>query len=269
MENDLGIIAGRGVYPLELAESARKQGVGRLCAVGFVGETRRELGRLVDEIKWIRVGELGKLLEGMRGFGVSRAVMAGQIRPRNLFVARVDGPMRALLARLPRRNADTIFGAVGEELKKVGVELIPASRYMESRIVWEAGVLTGVKPTEQDWQDIRQGYELAKMSSRFQCGQSVAVKEGTVIAVEGFEGTDRMIQRAGKVGGGGCVIVKVAREGHDLRWDIPVVGLGTLRSLRRGRCRCLALEAGRAVLLEREALVAGADAAGIPIVVVS
>jgi DUF1009 family protein len=261
----LGLIAGKGTYPLELARGARAQGISRICAVAFRGETAAEIAEVADEVVWIRVGELARFLEAFRVFGVSHAVMAGQIAPSNLFHARLDKPMRELLGRLPRRNADTIFGAIGDELNALGVELLPASAFMEDARV-EAGLLTG-KLEDQDEQDIRQGLELAKACARLQAGQSVAVKQGTVIAVEGFEGTDQMILRAGKIGGEGCVVVKIAQQRHDMRWDIPVVGTRTIRNLRKAKCRGLALEAGKAILLEREEVLRQAAEAGLFLVV--
>jgi len=262
------ILAGRGMYPIELAQSARAAGVERVVAVGFRGETRRELAKHVDEMRWVYVGHLRSLLDAVKALEAEEAVMAGQIKPSNLFLTRLDTPMRALLAALPRRNADTIFGAVGEELAKRGVTLSHAGRYMESRIP-EEGVLTKRAPSAEEWADIRQGFELAKVSAAHKAGQAVVIKRGTVIAVEGFEGTDRMIRRAGKLGGAGGVVVKVAQPEHDMRFDIPVAGMRTLKSLKRAKCSCLALEAGHAVLLERERFVKGADALGIAVAVVS
>ncbi len=268
MEKSICILAGRGAYPLELARSARAQGVRRVVAVAFRGETERGLKGEVDAIRWVYVGHLASFLAAVRELGAEEAVMAGQIRPSNLFLTRLDKPMRELLGRLPRRNADTIFGAVGEELRKIGVRLLPASQFMESSIPG-AGTLSKREPSQEEWADIRQGYELAKMSARMQAGQAVVIKRGTVMAVEAFEGTDRMIRRAGKVGGAGGVVVKVAQAGHDMRFDIPVVGMRTLQSLKKARCRCLALEAGHAVVLERERFMKEADRLGMAVVVVS
>lgn len=266
--SSLGMIAGRGAYPLELAESARLQGVTRIEAVAFVGETGKKINELCDKVVWIRVGELTPFLDAFKEFDTTRAVMAGQIRPSNLFLTRIDKAMRELLASLPRKNADTIFSAIGNELEKIGVELIDAGQFMESRMP-EAGVLTDRGPGDEEWADIRQGVELAKLTAHFKAGQSVAIKRGTVIAVEGFEGTDRMIKRAGKVGGPECTIVKVAQPEHDMRFDIPVVGLRTMRSMRKAKARCLAIEAGKAVLLEKDAVLAEAKRLGIVIVVLS
>ena len=267
MIDSLALIAGKGAYPVELAISARAQGVKRVEVVAFRGETRKDIEQVADEVRWMYVGQLQALLDALYGFDAVHAVMAGQITPSHLFNARLDKPMRDLLRRLPRKNADTIFGAVGDELASIGIELLPASRFMERNLA-SAGVLTSREPSDQERADMRQGFELAKRCAELQAGQAVAVKRGTVIAVEGFEGTDEMILRAGKVGGEGCVVVKVAQPGHDMRWDIPVVGTTTMKNLRKARCTCLAVEAGRAILLEREALVKAADTAGIAVEVV-
>ncbi len=265
MKDELVIIAGKGAYPIELARSARAQGVKRLVAVAFRGETRKAIEQVVDEVRWVYVGQLEAFRQALRDFGISQAVMAGQIAPSNLFNARLDKAMRDLLKSLPRKNADTIFGAVGEELAALNVTLLPACHFMKENVV-RAGVLTRTGPSAEQESDIRQGVELAKCCSKLQAGQSVAVKHGTVIAVEGFEGTDEMIARAGKVGGAGCVIVKVAQVNHDRRWDIPVVGLNTIKHLRKAKCGCLAMEAGNVILLEKEEVIEAAESAGICLV---
>jgi DUF1009 family protein len=262
----LGLIAGRGAYPLELAESARVAGVRRLFAVAFRGETERRIERLVDEVRWIHVGQLGAFLEHFRASGVTQAVMAGQIAPRNLFLVRFDAPLRALLARLPRRNADTIFGAIGEELAKIGITLRPASLFMESRLP-VPGLLTRRAPDAQERADLALALSTARACAALQIGQTVVVKQGTILAVEAFEGTDPAIRRAGQLARGqaGSVVAKARRPGHDMRFDIPVVGLRTLDSLRKARCTALGLEAGGCILLEREAVIREADRLGLAI----
>jgi len=259
--DSLAVIAGKGTYPLEVIRGARAGGVSRVSAVAFKGESSREIESLVDEIRWMHVGQLSPFLEALKDFQVGHAVMAGQITPSNLFTARLDKAMREMLSSLPRRNADTIFGAIGQRLEDMGIELLPASEFMDACLA-EEGTWTGTL-TEQDEADIRQGLELAKRCAELKAGQSVAIREGTVIAVEGFEGTDRMIERAGKVGGAGCVVVKVAQPGHDMRWDIPVIGTRTIRKLRKAGCRGLAMEAGRAIVLEKEEVIRQAEAAGV------
>lgn len=254
----LAIIAGKGAYPIELAKSARAQGVNRIYALAFKGETDRALARLVDRIEWIHVGQLGALLSGIQRCGARVAVMAGQITPTNLFRVRLDRPMIDLLGRLKERNAETIFGAVGAELAKIGVELAPASLFMESAMP-AAGRLGSRAPSAEEEADIRLGLQVAKATSGLDIGQTVVVKRGTILAVEAFEGTDAAIRRAGELGGPGAVVVKVAKRGHDMRFDIPVIGLHTFKTLKKARVSALAVEAGRTILLERARLVAEAD----------
>ncbi len=264
----MGIIAGKGVYPRVLAASARQQGVSRLFAVAFKKETNPVIEEYVDEVCWLKVGQLRALLDAFAQSGVGHVVMAGQITPTHLFRVRPDKAMLDLLAGLKTRNADTIFGAIGDQLRGVGVELAPASLFMEAAMP-EAGVLTARAPSESEQQDIELGLQVAKVTSGLEIGQTVVVKEGTILAVEAFEGTDETIERAGRLGGPGAVVVKVARRGHDMRFDIPVVGLRTLKKLKKAGAGLLVVEAKRAILLEREQIVAAADRQQLGIVAVA
>jgi DUF1009 family protein len=261
----LGLIAGRGIYPLLLAEGARKAGVGHIFAVAFRGETDAAIRRLADSVAWLRMGQLGRMLDVLETAGVEQAVMAGQLTPRHLFHTRLDARTVALLRGLPVRNAHTIFRAVAGELLRRGVSLLPASSFMAEHMP-AAGVLTARPPTGREAADIELGLRVARAASGLDIGQTVAVKEGTVLAVEAFEGTDETLRRAGRLAGPGIVAVKVARAGHDMRFDIPVVGSRTVALLRRIRAAALAVEAGRAIVLERDAVVAAADRAGIAVV---
>lgn len=260
----IGIIAGRGAYPLELAESARRAGVRRIFALAFRGETERRLAGLVDEMRWVHVGELGLFLRHFRESGVPCAVMAGQIAPKNLFLLRFDAELRALLARLPERNADTIFSAIGEELAKVGVTLRPASLFMEDRMPGP-GLLTARAPDARERADFELAMRTARACAGLKIGQTVVVRNGTIIAVEAFEGTDKAIRRAGDLAKAGCVVAKVRQPGHDMRFDIPVVGLRTIESLRKAKCSALALEAGGCILLEKDAVIREANRIGLAI----
>ncbi|MDD2236778.1 MAG: UDP-2,3-diacylglucosamine diphosphatase LpxI [Kiritimatiellae bacterium] len=254
----LGIIAGRGMYPIVLAQSARAQGVERIDVVAFKGETSRAIEVYADTVHWLRVGQLEKLLNLVKACGLSQVVMAGQIAPRNLFHARLDKRMLGILRSLPAWNAHTIFGAVADELRGVGAELMPAGLYMQSAMP-APGVLTARGPTPSEEKDIALGLQVARWSSHYEVGQTVVVKNGVVLAVEAFEGTDKAILRAGQLGGDGLVVVKLAKPGHDMRFDIPVVGLKTLKMLKRAGATALALEAGRSIVLETERVVQQAD----------
>lgn len=258
----LSIIAGRGAYPRVLAESARKQGVQRIAAVAFKKETDPVIEKVADQVTWVHIGQLQALLDALVAFRIPRVVMAGQIKPTHLFNIRPDKRMFDLLARLKERNAETIFGAVGEELKSVGIDLLQASRFMESTMP-EPGPIGHLPPTQQQWDDIRLGLRVAKATSGLDIGQTVVIKEGTVLAVEAFEGTDATIIRAGELGGPGSVVVKVAKRGHDMRFDIPVIGDRTFDSMKKSGAAVLAVEARRSILLDREELVKLADRRGI------
>lgn len=260
--DSLIVIAGKGVYPLELAESARAQGVRRICAVAFHGETERAIARLVDEVAWIKLGQYAVMLEAMRAMRIPHAVMAGGISPTALFRVRPDAAFFDLLRRLPEKNAETIFGAVGDDLRKIGIELLMAHRFMEKSMP-EPGRLTAAAPTEAQQRDIELGLHVAKTTSGLEIGQTVVIKEGTILAVEAFEGTDATILRAGELGGPGSVVVKVAKRGHDMRFDIPVVGERTLKTLKKAGAAVIAVEARRTILLDRASLVAQADRQGL------
>ena len=265
MPDVLGVIAGRGSYPWQLARSAHAQGVRRVVAFAFKGETERVISKYADDVVWLHLGSLQALLDAVQAQGVSKVVMAGQITPTRLFTLRLDAKALAILRTLKTKNAHTIFGAIGDELRAIGAELLPAYRFMETEMP-DVGVLGRRAPDAREQADVRLGARVAKVTSGLEIGQTVAVKDGTVLAVEGFEGTDETILRAGRLGGAGAVVVKVAKLGHDMRFDIPIVGLRTFRMLRKAKISCLAVEAKRTILLEREKLVAEADRLGIAFV---
>ena len=262
----LGIIAGKGVYPLLLAESARKQGVKNIIVFAFKGETDSSIKRYADRVEWIYMGQLVKLLEAMKDSGVRKCVMVGQITPSNLFNVRPDAAMFSLLAGLKRKNAETIYGAVAAECLIIGAEIMPASMFMEAHMPTK-GTLTTNTPTETQSDDIKIGIEAAKTTSSLGIGQTVVIKEGMILAVEAFEGTDKTILRAGELGGPGSVVVKVAQKGHDMRFDIPVIGLHTMKVLKKAKVSVLAVEAGRCIFLEREEIIREADKLGIAVTV--
>jgi UDP-2,3-diacylglucosamine hydrolase len=254
----LGIIAGNGIYPFLLARAARQHGVTAIHIAAFENETRTELADHADSIEWMRVGQLGRLLKYFEKAGVRRAIMAGQIAPKNLFDLRPDFKVLMLLGRLKKRNAETLFGAVADELAKSGVELLPATTYLEECLAKE-GLIAGPKPAKRLIDDIAFGFEIAKEVSRLDIGQTVVVRNGTVLAVEGFEGTDEAIQRGGRLGKGGAVIVKVSKPKQDFRFDVPVIGCQTLEAAAGAGAKAIAVEAERTLLLDKEALKASAE----------
>lgn len=251
---ELGIIAGNGRYPFLLAESARSKGVRRIVAAGFPGDTNPALEKLVDEIKWLRVGQLGKLISYFRESGVKHAIMAGQIAPGHLFDLRPDLKALLLLAKLKERNAESIFGAIANELAKAGVELLPATTFLEQCLP-VPGLIAGPKPGRAVMNDIAYGFRIAKEVSRLDIGQCVVVKKGTVVAVEAFEGTNETIRRGGRLAKKGAVLVKVTKPNQDFRFDVPVIGTQTLDTAAESGVSVIACEARKTLLLEREALM--------------
>lgn len=263
----LAVIAGNGVYPLLLAQSAKKQGVKRVCAIAFKHETETDIEKYADEVKWLRLGQLQAMVDTVRETGIRHAVMAGQITPSALFHVRPDSLAVSELARLKVRNAETIFGAVGDLLKAVGTELLPAHMFMEAHMP-QAGVLSIRAPAGRELADIQLGFKAAKTTSGLDIGQTVVVKDGTIIAVEAFEGTNAAIKRAYDLSGAGTIIVKVAKRGHDMRFDIPVIGMGTMKLLKKVQAAALAVEAGRTIILEREKVVEEANRLGVSLVAI-
>lgn len=248
----LGIIAGNRSLPLELARLARAGGVKRLVAVAFENETSPALAELVDEIVWLKVGQLSKMMAAFSDRKISHCVMAGQIAPKNLFDLRPDLRAVTLLLKLKEKNAHTIFGAIADELRKEGVVLIEATPWLKP-LMPGANFLIGPKLNESQRSDVAFGYGIAKEISRLEIGQTVVVKDGTVLAVEGFEGTDRCLARGGELAGknGGAIAVKVAKKNHDLRFDIPSIGAKTIEICRDAKISILAFEPEKTLLLER------------------
>lgn len=249
----IGLIAGNRSLPLAFARQARAQGIRRIVAVAFEGETDPALAGLVDEVVWLRVGQLSKMINAFTDRGVTRCVMLGQIAPRNLFDVRPDLRALTLLMRLKEKNAHTIFGAIGDELRKDGVELVEATPWL-GPLMPTAGFRIGPKLSAEQEADVAFGLRLAKEVSRLEIGQTVVVKGGTVLAVEGFEGTDKCLARGGELAGkaGGAVAVKVAKQDHDMRFDIPCIGQRTIETCTAAGIAVLAFEGGRSLLLDQD-----------------
>lgn len=250
-----GIIAGNGAYPFELARGARAAGVRRIVVAGFENETDPALAQEVDEIEWMRVGQLGRLLGFFKKRGVTQVVMAGQIAPKNLFDLRPDLKALMVLGRLKKRNAESIFGAIADELDKIGVRLLAATTFMESALA-PKGHVCGPALSEREGGDLEYGFHIAKEVSRLDIGQTVVVKNGTVLAVEGFEGTNAAIRRGGELARKEALVVKVSKPNQDLRFDVPVVGPQTLLTAAEAKVRVIGVEAGKTLLIERDRLFA-------------
>ena len=260
----LGIIAGNGVYPRLLADAARKAGVKKIIAAAFTDETDPVLVQHVDLIEWMRVGQLNRLLKFFNERKVHHAIMAGQIAPKNLFDLRPDWKALLLLGKLKERNAESIFAAIANELTRIDVELLPATTFLEDCLV-PAGLIAGAKLSRREEEDVDLGWKIAKEIARLDIGQTVMVKNGTVVVVEAFEGTNEAIRRGGALAREGAVIVKVAKPNQDMRFDVPVIGRETISVAAEAKIRVIALEAGRTLLLEKDEVILAAQRAKITV----
>jgi DUF1009 family protein len=258
----LVIIAGNGLYPRLLADAARKSGVKKIVAAAFIGETDSAIAQHVDVVEWLSVGQLSKLLNFFRNQNVHHAIMAGQIAPKNLFDLRPDAKALLLIAKLKQRNAESIFAAIADELRSVHVELLPATTFLEDFLA-SAGLIAGPKLTRREAEDVKFGWSIAKEIARLDIGQTVLVKNGTVLAVEAFEGTNEAMKRGGMLARESAVMVKVAKPNQDMRFDVPVIGIDTMHTAREAKLRVIAVNAGKTLLLERDAIIDLAEGARI------
>lgn len=248
----IAIIAGSGVYPQTFIEAARKNSPKvKLVVAAFQDETRPELAELADAIEWFRVGQLGKMLRFFRSEGTTEAVMIGQISPKNLFHLRPDLRVLMILARLKERNAETLFGAVADELSKEKIEVLSATTFLEE-LLPGPGPVCGPVFKKRQLADAAFGFRIAKETSALDIGQSVVVRHGTVLAAEAFEGTNACIRRGGELGHGKDVmLVKVSKPNQDFRFDVPVIGPQTIETCAAAGISNIAIEAGKTLLLEK------------------
>jgi len=264
----IGLIAGNRKFPLLFSLAAKKKDY-YIVAVAIKGDTSRELKPLVDKIYWLGLDEFSRMFEIFKKEGIDKVVMAGQISPRRLFSKEVnkDELLRNLLANMKDKKADTIFGGIADKLKEHGIELIDSTTFIGDFLP-QKGTLTRLEPNFSAWEDIYFGLDLAKAIAYLDIGQTVAVKSKAVVAVEALEGTDNLIRRAGKITGGGITLIKVSKPKQDKRFDIPVVGLNTIKNLVKAKAACLAIEAGKTLFIDREQSIKLADKHRIAIVAV-
>lgn len=264
----LGLIAGRGRLPLELARAARRRGLG-VAAVAFHGETDPELAANVDCITWLHLGELAALLDALHAAGAEDVVMAGKILKTSLYgdlaSLKPDARAIALFAGLRDRSDDAILGAIADILAGEGLLLRPQAELVPELLA-QAGVLGGVTPGEAQRRDAAFGWRIAKALGQVDVGQTVVVRDRAVMALEAIEGTDAAIRRGALLGGPGVTVVKVAKPGQDPRFDLPAIGPDTLEVLVEAKAASLAVEAGRTLVVDRARVVELADAHGIALV---
>jgi hypothetical protein len=265
----LGLIAGNGRFPFLVLDAARAQGH-EVTVIAAREETFPELSEAAARhgtpIHWISLGQLGTCIRLLKDAGISQAVMAGQVKHTRLFGGiKPDLTFLSVLAQLGSRSTDGLIGAVARVLRDRGIELLDSTALL-TPLLAAPGVLTARAPTPEEQADFAFGYPMADAIAGLDIGQTIAVKERAVVAVEAMEGTDQVIARAGGLAGPGVRIVKVAKPKQDMRFDVPVVGLATVQAMRLAGATALTVDAGKTLLFDRDALIAEADASGITIV---
>ena len=264
MADPLGLIAGNGRFPFLVAAAARRAGR-RVVAVAIREEAAPELAAEVDEIHWVGLGQLGRCIDALKGAGASEVVMAGQVKHRQIFSDLVpDLKLVALLARLAFKNTDSLIGAVAEALEAEGIRLLPSTGFLRDQMA-TPGAMTSRAPSRDERKDIDYGRRIALHLAGLDLGQTVVVKDRAAIALEAMEGTDEVIRRAGRLAGSGATVVKVAKPKQDMRFDVPVVGPATLEAMRDAGAAVLALDAGKALLIDKDAFLRTAEQLGIKV----
>ncbi|HXY41564.1 MAG TPA: UDP-2,3-diacylglucosamine diphosphatase LpxI [Vicinamibacteria bacterium] len=262
----LGLIAGNGRFPFLAAAGARRAGR-RVVALAIREEAEPELEHSadVDEFHWVGLGQLGRAIDLLHRAGAKEAVMAGQVKHRQIFSGLVpDLKLMGLLARLAFQNTDSLIGAVADALSREGITLLPSVAFLERELA-TAGAMTPGWPGREERRDLAYGERVARALAGMDLGQTVVVKDRAAVALEAMEGTDETIRRAGRIAGPGTTVVKVSKPRQDLRFDVPVVGPGTLEAMEEAAARVLALDSGCTLLIDKAEFLARAERSQIAV----
>lgn len=264
----IGLIAGSGRFPLFLAEAARANGVD-VIAIAINSETDKAIEKAANKVHWLNLGQAKQLIEILKAEDIRYAVMAGKIAKTTIIKEslKLDKEAKDLLGKVIDRKDDTLLTAVASRLKEFDIELIDSTTFTKGMML-SKGLLSSKKPSREESEDISFGFKIAKEIGRLDIGQSVAVKKKAIIAIEAIEGTDEMIRRAGKIAGPKTVVVKVSKPNQDMRFDVPVVGLTTIESLKEAGSSVLAIEAGKVLVLEKEEFIEEADRLGLSVLAI-
>ena len=266
MANLLGLVAGNRSFPIHVARSAKEQGY-QVVAVGLREETDPALEREVDRMLWVTFSEIGKVPELLKEAGVQDVLLAGQIRPERLLgdQKKMDGLVQQLMKWMPDFSGASAMKMAVKYLESRGFRVLHSGTFLKSWLP-PAGILTARAPSPEERADGEFGLRIARQLAGWKAGQTVVVRRKAVAAIEALEGTDETIRRAGRLAGPGCVVAKACEPDHDMRFDIPVIGMETLKVMQEAQASCIAMEAGRVLLFNRPELVAAADAAGLALV---
>ena len=262
-----GLIAGNGKFPFLVLEGAKRAGAS-VAVAAIREETDPEIERVASRVTWVGIGQLGKMLRFFKNEGVEKAIMAGQVKHVQIFSRAIpDVRMLRMLLRLPRRNTDALIGAVANELASEGIELIDSTVFLKDQLP-SPGTLTKRGPDERERGDMEYGLEIAREIARLDLGQTIVIRERACVAIEAMEGTDAVIRRAGQLAPGRLTVVKIAKPDQDMRFDVPVVGIPTIESMRAAGATCLCLTAGKTLMFDRDEMINLADDQKLAIVAV-
>jgi len=262
---NFGLIAGNGQFPFLVIEGARRQGES-LAVVAIKEETDRRIEEVADNVLWVGIGQLGRMIAFFKKHGVSKAIMAGQVKHVQIFSGALpDVRMLKMLWNLPRRNTDALIGGVADEMAKEGIELIDSTHFIRDQLA-SAGVLTRRSPNDAELGNIEYGLHIASEIARLDLGQTIVLRAKACVAIEAMEGTDATIRRAGEMAKGRLTVVKVAKPDQDMRFDVPVVGVPTIETMIAAGATCLSITAGKTLIFDREAMLKLADKHKISVV---
>ena len=253
-----GLIAGNGKFPFLVVEGARRSGV-PLVVAAIREETDPEMDQRAERVRWVGIGQLGRMIRFFKEEGVEKAIMAGQVKHVQIFSRAVpDARMLKVLLKLPRRNTDSLIGAIASELESEGIELVDSTCFLQDSLP-QRGTLTRREPSKQEREDIAYGLEIAREIARLDLGQTIVVRGQACVAIEAMEGTDETIRRAGKLARGRLTVVKVAKPNQDMRFDVPVVGVPTIEAMIQAGATCLCITAGKTLMFDRDQMIQTAE----------
>ena len=264
----IGLIAGNRKFPIIVASEAKKRHFS-VIAIAIKGETNSRLNNLVEKVYWLGLSEFSKLLEIFQNENITEIIMAGQISPYHLFSPKIrsNPEIKSLLDSLRDKRVDTIFGAIARRLEERGIRVLD-STFLLSEFIPQKAVLTKNQPSPSNWDDINLGLNIAKKIGSLDIGQTVAIRDKAIVAIEALEGTDNLIRRAGRITRRGVIIIKVSKPDQDMRFDVPVVGLNTIKSLIHAHAAGLAIEAGKTLFIDQKTAIELADKNGLFVVAI-
>src|ERR1043166_1811479 len=262
-----GLIAGNGKFPFMVVEGARRSGA-EIVVAAIREETDPDIERLPNRVKWIGIGQLGRMIRFFKDEGVEKAIMAGQVKHVQIFSRAVpDARMLKVLLKLPRRNTDSLIGAIASELQSEGIELVDSTCFLQDSLP-HSGTLTRREPSKQEREDIEYGLEIAREIARLDLGQTIVVRSRACVAIEAMEGTDETIRRAGQLVKRRLTVVKVAKPDQDMRFDVPVVGVPTIETMVEAGATCLCITAGKTLMFDRDEMIRAAEKNKIAIIAI-